>query len=94
MTDEEKIYSDEYADIVTLTGDIPFYENEDIYTQFIDTGYAIVHIPRSLLNTINIYTQGFEPYILSPCQSYLSDAGIAQVLSQNTLGVDGSGVLI
>ena len=94
MTDEEKIYSNEYADIVALTGDIPAYENADIYTQYVDAGYAITHIPQELLNTVNIYPQGFEPFVLSPAQNYLSDAGISQVLSQNTLGVDGSGVLI
>ena len=94
MTDEEKIYSDEYADIVALTGDLPNYENPDIYTQFIGGDYAVAHIPRSLLDSLGLYPQGFEPFVLSPAQDYLSDAGISQVLSQNTLGVDGSGVLI
>ena len=94
MTDEEKVYSNEYADIVARTGDLPSLTDEDVFAEYVDGRYAILHIPRSLLAAEGIFTQGYEPYVLSLASDYRADAGIDRVLAQSTLGVDGSGVLI
>lgn len=93
MTAEEKVYSNDYAEIVALTGDLPPFGEDEAFAEYVGN-YAIMHIPRALLASLNIYTQGYEPYVLSLCRDYLADAGIDRVLAQASLNVSGSGVLV
>lgn len=96
MTDEEKIYSDEYADVVSLTGDLAdnVFGAEDVFVRSIGGRFSIVHVPRTLLAQTGISTRSFEPFVMGLCQSWISDSGIDRVLEQSTLDIDGTGVLI
>lgn len=95
MTDEEKIYSDDYADIVALTGDLPdvLFSTDDVFVQYIDR-YSVIHIPRPTLAQYGVSPRTYEPFVMGLCREWLADTGISQVLAQSTLNTDGSGVLI
>ena len=95
MTNEEKIYSDDYADVVGLTGDLngSIIESEDIYIHYIGK-YSFIYVPRSTLMQNSVSSRGFEPFVMGLCQSWLTDTGIERVLEQSTLDVDGTGVLL
>ncbi|MBQ6555163.1 MAG: S8 family peptidase [Firmicutes bacterium] len=95
MTNEDKIYSNDYADIVGLTGDLnsSIVESEGIYIHYIGK-YSFIYVPRSTLMQNSVSSRGFEPFVMGLCQSWLTDTGIERVLEQSTLGVDGTGVLL
>ncbi len=96
MTDEEKIYSDEYADIVAIAGDLPesLLFSEDALVRYFGSRFSAVYVKRSLLAQFGISVKCFEPFVLGLSESWLTDTGITQVLNSGTLQADGTGVLI
>lgn len=95
----EKIYSNDFVDLVLENNGEGIYNSTDVFVETIDNRYVIAHINRNVIgkyigDNINSVL-GFEPFLMGMTQlSALENSGILQVQTQPNLALRGRGVLV
>ena len=96
---EEKIYSNDFIDLVLENNEELQINSIDAFVQVIEDTYIIAHIRSSVIENyigsdINAVL-GFEPFLMGLMElSALDSTGILQVQNQPNLALRGSGVLV